>query len=110
MMEKKTRGRPRAYDSEQALDRLTEVFWNKGFDDASLDDLAQAAGMNRPSLYRAFGDKAAMFRATQSRFADRMNADIQTILTRDIPFQARLADLLDYLINVYQTPSGRGCS
>jgi TetR/AcrR family transcriptional regulator, copper-responsive repressor len=57
----RARGRPKQYDRTDALKRLRDVFWVKGYAATSLDDLAQAAGMNRPSLYAAFGDKEAMY-------------------------------------------------
>ncbi|HKU95144.1 MAG TPA: hypothetical protein VJR58_07710, partial [Vineibacter sp.] len=52
--EKRPRGRPRAYDPEQALAQATDTFWRTGFSGTSLDDLSGAMGMNRPSLYGAF--------------------------------------------------------
>lgn len=55
------RGRPKQYDRDAALKRLRDVFWIKGYAATSLDDLAEAAEMNRPSLYAAFGDKEAMY-------------------------------------------------
>ena len=58
------RGRPRAYDAEQALARATDAFWRAGFASTSLDDLSAATGMNRPSLYGAFGDKHGLFLRT----------------------------------------------
>jgi AcrR family transcriptional regulator len=66
----KTRGRPRAYDPETALDRAAELFWTKGFDDATLDDLSEAMGMRRPSIYLAFGDKEALFLRALEHFRD----------------------------------------
>lgn len=57
----KKRGRPRAFDEEAALNAAVEVFWAKGFEGASLDDLTHAMGIKRPSLYAAFGDKKALF-------------------------------------------------
>ena len=64
------RGRPRAYDPEIALRKATEVFWNLGFNGASLEDLSAAMGMNRPSMYAAFGNKEALFRKALQRYAD----------------------------------------
>ena len=58
---KRRRGRPRAYDPEVALNRAIGAFWNAGYSGTSLDDLAAATGMNRPSLYAAFGDKHALY-------------------------------------------------
>ena len=57
--EKRPRGRPRAYDPERAMDRATGAFWRAGYSATSLEDLTAATGMNKPSLYAAFGDKRA---------------------------------------------------
>lgn len=62
------RGRPRAFDLEEALDRALEVFWAKGYGGASLDNLTRAMGISRPSLYAAFGDKEALFRKALDRY------------------------------------------
>ena len=70
------RGRPRAFDPDAALERALHVFWEKGFAAASLDDLATAMGLNRPSLYAAFGDKRALYARATARFMEDMRAMI----------------------------------
>ena len=55
------RGRPRAYDPATALRQAMELFWSQGYAATSLDGLSAATGMNRPSLYGAFGDKKALY-------------------------------------------------
>lgn len=61
-------GRPRSFDTEKALDRAMQVFWKKGYEGTSLSDLTRAMGINRPSLYAAFGDKESLFRKVLDRY------------------------------------------
>jgi AcrR family transcriptional regulator len=61
-------GRPRAFDPDKALDAALQVFWRKGYEGASLSDLTVAMGINKPSLYAAFGDKQALFRKAVDRY------------------------------------------
>jgi AcrR family transcriptional regulator len=61
-------GRPRAFDADAALDRALAVFWRNGYEGASLPALTKAMGINRPSLYAAFGNKEALFRKAVERY------------------------------------------
>jgi AcrR family transcriptional regulator len=63
-------GRPREFDIDEALDAALDVFWRKGYEGASLSDLTAAMGINRPSLYAAFGDKENLFRRVLARYAE----------------------------------------
>lgn len=62
-------GRPRAFDTEAALDAALDVFWRHGYEGTALSDLTTAMGINRPSLYGAFGNKEQLFRAVLDRYA-----------------------------------------
>ena len=64
------RGRPRAFDPDAALERAMHVFWAKGYEGAALSDLTRAMGINRPSLYAAFGNKEQLFRKVLDRYAN----------------------------------------
>jgi AcrR family transcriptional regulator len=63
-----------------ALGAIRDVFWNRGFSASSLDDIAAAAGMNRPSLYAAFGDKRQMYLAALQMFAAESGRELQKAL------------------------------
>ncbi len=78
--ERATIGRPRAFDLDRALDRALRVFWEKGYEGASLSDLTRAMGINRPSLYGAFGNKEALFRKALDRYAEKPLAYLQNAL------------------------------
>src|SRR5213592_2988476 len=65
-----TVGRPRAFDVDQALDQALKVFWRKGYQGASLPDLTRAMGINRPSLYAAFGNKQSLFKKAVERYSN----------------------------------------
>ena len=61
-------GRPREFNADKALGRALKVFWRKGYEGTSLPDLTRAMGINRPSLYAAFGNKEALFRLAIDRY------------------------------------------
>ncbi|AGZ41161.1 TetR/AcrR family transcriptional regulator [Actinoplanes friuliensis] len=69
-MESKRIGRPRAFDADEALERAVQVFWAQGYEGASLDDLTDAMGITRTSMYRAFGNKESLFRQALARYTE----------------------------------------
>src|SRR5687767_6665585 len=73
-------GRPRAFDTDKALDHALLVFWRKGYEGASLSELTKAMGINRPSLYAAFGDKKALFRKALDRYMEGPAAYVREAL------------------------------
>jgi TetR/AcrR family transcriptional repressor of nem operon len=72
--------RPRSFDPDEALDAARDVFWQKGFQGTSLDDITAATGLAKPSLYAAFGDKNALFLKVLDRYHARIVAHAERIL------------------------------
>ena len=65
-----TKGRPRAFDRDQALEAALMEFWRHGYEATSIATLTKAMGINPPSLYAAFGDKRKLFTAAVERYAE----------------------------------------
>jgi AcrR family transcriptional regulator len=105
------RGRPRAYDPETALGRVRDTFWDAGFSGTSLDDLSAATGMNRPSLYGAFGDKRAIYQKTLERYRDMARQAMNEALGGDRPLREALRRVYDSALSLYfaREKNPRGC-
>ena len=73
-------GRPRSFDADTALDRALEVFWRHGYEGTSLTDLTAAMGINKPSLYAAFGNKERLFRKALDRYTEGPAAYVREAL------------------------------
>lgn len=104
------RGRPRSFDPDAALAPVTDVFWRRGFDAASVDELARAAGLNKPNLYGAFGDKRAMYQAALEGFRAAMTAQLAEALPGIRPIAEELRAFFDAALALYTgAPEPRGC-
>ncbi len=64
-------GRPRGFDEAEALEKALCVFWHKGYETASVDDLTKAMGLSRSSFYGTFGSKRALFHKALSHYSER---------------------------------------
>jgi AcrR family transcriptional regulator len=107
---KPSRGRPRSFIPEEVLDRVRAVFMTKGFAAASLDELAAAAGLNRPSLYAAFGDKEQLYIAALRFYGARSVAALDEILAGPGTIEQRLDKVYNLAIDLYTAPPHRpGC-
>ncbi|MGF6142276.1 TetR/AcrR family transcriptional regulator [Pseudomonas laurylsulfatiphila] len=110
--ESKGRGRPRAYDPQTALQQALGVFWNTGYSGASLDSIATAAGMNRPSLYAAFGDKHALYIKALEQYWEFAAAAMHEALTDlNLPLAEALQRFYEGQLSIYFSGDGqpRGC-
>ena len=107
----RSRGRPRNYDPDRALSQARDAFWDAGFTGTSLDDLSSATGMNRPSLYGAFGDKRALYLNTLQRYRELSRSAMKEELSQERSLADALRGVLARAISIYVTGKrgGRGC-
>lgn len=105
------RGRPRQYDPDQALAKAAGVFWKSGYAGTSLDDLAAATGMNRPSLYAAFGDKRDLYLKTLERYQLKSRGKTLELLADNPPLRVFLTRFYDGALDIYRAggDDARGC-
>jgi AcrR family transcriptional regulator len=107
----KRRGRPRAYQPDIALGKALDLFRKDGFAATSLDHLSAATGMNRPSLYSAFGDKRELYIKSYARYrADARTAMID-IFRDELPIRKRLHRIYAVALDIYLSGGAgpRGC-
>jgi AcrR family transcriptional regulator len=107
----KRRGRPRAYQPEIALGKALDLFRKDGFAATSLDDLSAATGMNRPSLYGAFGDKRELYIKSYARYRADARAATVDIFKDQQPIRQRLARIYAVALDIYLSGDAgpRGC-
>ncbi|MCP9624306.1 TetR/AcrR family transcriptional regulator [Nocardia otitidiscaviarum] len=104
------RGRPRAFDRDIALRRAMEVFWEHGYEGASMTDLTTAMGINSPSLYAAFGGKEALFREAVALYGRTEGGLTERALREEPTARAAIEAMLRDNARSYTTPgSPRGC-
>ena len=110
-MAPKRRGRPRAYQPDVALGKALDLFRKDGFAATSLDDLSAATGMNRPSLYGAFGDKRELFIKSYQRYRDDARAAMGEIFRDELPIRQRLGRIYAVALDIYLSGEAgpRGC-
>ena len=107
----KRRGRPRAYQPEIALGKALDLFRKRGFAATSLDELSAATGMNRPSLYGAFGDKRELYIKSYARYRADARAAMQNIFRDELPIRKRLERIFAVALDIYLSGEAgpRGC-
>jgi TetR/AcrR family transcriptional regulator, copper-responsive repressor len=107
----KRRGRPRAYQPDVALGKALDLFRKDGFAATSLDDLSAATGMNRPSLYGAFGDKRELYIKSYQRYRADARAAMIDIFKDELPIRTRLARIYAVALDIYLSgdEGPRGC-
>ncbi|RJF93349.1 TetR/AcrR family transcriptional regulator [Sphingomonas cavernae] len=110
-MNKPARGRPRSFDAQQVLGIVADCFRDGGYSATSLDEIAAATGLNRPSLYAAYGDKKAMYLAALARQHDAIAQSFDRLDAEALGLRDTIAALFAWSIASYLAgPHGaRGC-
>src|SRR6201987_4904561 len=104
------RGRPRSFDENDALTKATQVFWSKGYDGVTIDDLVEGMGVGRPSLYAVFGDKRAIFLRALKAYAEAKGARAAKALMSPQNIRDSIAGFLRFAVeSATEKGSARGC-
>ncbi len=102
--------RSKEFEPEQALQAIMNVFWTKGYEGASLQDIEVATALNKQSLYRAFGDKRAMYLAALSAYDDMASEYARAALGGTGSARTRFDRLLNAVIDsTIMRGDRRGC-
>ena len=102
--------RPREFEIDAALDRAVDLFWTRGYEATSLDDLCAAMGLSRSSFYATFRSKRDLLLRTVDRYVDRRTPRLVEALMRPVPVRAAFAALLAEFIDQIVSGAGRkGC-
>ncbi|MGI9385470.1 MAG: TetR/AcrR family transcriptional regulator [Methyloligellaceae bacterium] len=105
-----TMARPREFDTDEALAAITDVFWNKGYDGASMQDLVAATGLKKGSLYAAFGDKRRMYHAALARYDQQQISAAVALMREPGSGPTRLKRLFRTVLNGARVDGdARGC-
>jgi len=105
------RGRPREFEPDAALARAMDVFWKDGFAATSLDELSAATGLNRPSLYGAFGDKRGLYLQAYQRYREQVREAFAPLFADALPLSDKLRRILLAALDLYLSGDDgpRGC-
>lgn len=103
------RGRPREFCVDAALAEALRVFWEKGYEGTSLNDLTEAMGITRPSLYAAFGNKDSLFRKALDLYETEKLAYIGRALAQPTARQVAETMLRGSVDNVMSCDQPHGC-
>ena len=104
------RGRPRNFDELEAVEKAIQVFWSKGYDGVTIDDLVDGMGVGRPSLYAVFGDKRMLFLRALTAYAEKKGARAAKALLSPQALRASLASFLRHAVeSATEEGSAMGC-
>jgi AcrR family transcriptional regulator len=106
---KRGRGRPRAFEEGDVLAVARDAFWSRGLAGVSLDQISAATGVARPGIAAAFGDKRALYLRTIDDFVAEMEAAAASFMSGRRSLRAELTAFFNGAVELYTTGAPRGC-
>ncbi|MGW1071406.1 TetR/AcrR family transcriptional regulator [Streptomyces sp. NPDC002537] len=101
--------RPRKFDEERAVDAALEAFWTAGYEATSTQDLCDATGLGRSSIYNTFKSKHDLFRRVLLRYMEGKAALQRELFDGDLPAREKIRTLLETVADEECDGDGRGC-
>lgn len=99
-------GRQRAFCKDEALDKAMRIFWKKGYVGASLSDLTEVMGINKPSMYSAFGNKEQLFIQSMAHYIEHYASPHSKHLNSELSLKQRLAH---YMLSILTAQCNEDC-
>ena len=96
------RGRPRSFDTDDCLEKAMEIFWRNGYAGTTIPDLTEAMGINRPSLYAAFGSKEMLFVQVLDRYRSGPASYVNRAIAKETAmevFESLMTGVVDLVTN-----------
>lgn len=102
-------GRPREFDPDVALQQAMEAFWERGYDGTSMADLMEATGLQKGSLYKAFGDKHELYMTALRRYLEAADERTRALFEADGSAADAVRGWLEHVTTDCSRAGGRGC-
>ncbi len=101
--------RPRQYDRDEVLEKATDLFWEKGFEATSMNEMVARSSLNKHSLYSEFGDKEKLFIECIDHYISKSNRVVSDILTKKPLGLSNIEAFLDNRVNYAASEDCKGC-
>lgn len=103
------RGRPKLFCQDEALNKAQEVFWEKGYEGSSMNDLLEAMGISRQSLYNTYGNKHSLFIQCLRTYINNSHESIMAMFSGPEHAEDKLKNNISMLEDYFFGPDQKGC-
>jgi len=101
--------RTKAFEETEVLDKIQKLFWRKGFNGTSVDDLVKESGLSRSSLYDTFGDKEKLFHLSLKKYRDENTSQMLTMIEGSNDIKKTIQSIFDYVFDDIEEQNKLGC-